>query len=278
MSNMQPTTEQIATLESRLAALEAQPSTALARGHVHGLTLSNDTGSPNTHITVAVGKCRDRDDSVDLNLGSPLTKNLGAAWSAGDGGGALDTGAKANSTAYHWFLIYNPTSLAYDILASASLSNPVLPTGFTKYRRLGAVITNASGNIRAFLQKKNYFSFKPAGRLLDISAASNASPSAFIRQVGVPTGKKFHTHFYFLATGSASASQWDAVLDPDDGIPTNNQATDYGQIDRNSSNRRNGTLWQWTDSNRQVYTISNDASAVITLMVLGWNDDLESFE
>jgi hypothetical protein len=86
-------------------------------------------------------------------------KRIDAAWAAGTNQGGLDTGTVANSTWYYVWAIYNPTTDAAGYLLSASPTSPTMPSGYDYKVRIGEVVTNSSGSIRAFVQNGDKFSF-----------------------------------------------------------------------------------------------------------------------
>ena len=61
----------------------------------------------------------------------------------------LDTGAIAPNIPYYLFAIYNQTTQASSVIASASKTAPTLPAGFTKKKYIGACHTNGSSEIRS---------------------------------------------------------------------------------------------------------------------------------
>lgn len=63
------------------------------------------------------------------------TINLASA----NGISALDTGTIANNTWYYVHAIYNPTTVTWKALLSASFSAPTMPSGYTARVRLGTV-------------------------------------------------------------------------------------------------------------------------------------------
>src|SRR5438046_403576 len=69
--------------------------TGLPAGHIFGLGMSN-AADANNDITVAAGKCRSEDDTEDLVLAAPITKQLDAGWAVGNNAGGLNTGAEAS--------------------------------------------------------------------------------------------------------------------------------------------------------------------------------------
>ena len=130
-------------------------------GYRSGFKLSNNTTDANNDMDIAAGKCRSDDDTTDIILPSAITKQLDAAWAAGNNQGCLDTGSKANNTWYYRWVISKDNGLDPDILFSTSRSSPTMPPGYTKKRLLnGAVRTDGSANNRGIVQVGNLFLFK----------------------------------------------------------------------------------------------------------------------
>lgn len=134
---------------------------AFPRSYLAGFTLSNSTSgeTPDADhdIDIAAGECRDSTHTANIVLASSMTKQLDASWASGNFAGGLDGGEVQADTWYHVFVIKNPTSAAVDVLFSTSATAPTLPNGYTKFRRLGSVRTDASANILAFKQYGNKF-------------------------------------------------------------------------------------------------------------------------
>ncbi len=122
------------------------------------ITIANNSTDANNDIDFSGGNFVFSDFSGEAYV-SAMTKRLDANWTAGTNQGGLDTGTKANSTWYYCYTIYNPTTQASDFLFSASATSPTLPSGFTKLKYIGSILTNSGGNIIAFKQVDNYFYF-----------------------------------------------------------------------------------------------------------------------
>ena len=93
-------------------------------------------------------------------LCTAITKTLQAsgAWTAGTGQNGLDTGARANSTWYNIFEIVKNSDNTSDILYSPSRTAPTVPSGYTLVAWIGAIRTDASGNIdQNYLAKRTNF-------------------------------------------------------------------------------------------------------------------------
>jgi hypothetical protein len=129
----------------------------LPTAYIGGLILSNDSGDPDNDVNITAGSCRGAADDANLRLASEITKQIDAAWSAGDDAGGMDTGVVAASTLYAVWLIKNPTTDVVDALFSLNFSAPTMPSGYTKKRLIGAVKTDSSTDIIQFLHSGDEF-------------------------------------------------------------------------------------------------------------------------
>jgi hypothetical protein len=114
-------------------------------GFIHGfkaIWVSNST------IQILSGFCRNSDDDGFIEYsGAPKTLSITSS-----GLNGLDTGSEASSTWYYTYVIYNPTTSTVNGLISASSTSPTLPSGYTKYRRIGSFYNDSGSNIRVFSQ------------------------------------------------------------------------------------------------------------------------------
>jgi len=118
------------------------------------ITISNNATTPNSKIDFIAGVMNFDDGYGQINT-SAMTGDLANAFGTSDG--MLDTGTRANTSDYSLFAIYNPTTGIIKPLASLSRTAPTMPSGYTKKDYRGKILTNASGNIIAFLQYKDRF-------------------------------------------------------------------------------------------------------------------------
>lgn len=119
------------------------------------ITIANGTDSDHD-IDFTAGNFDFDDQSGQATL-SAITKQIDAAWAEGTNAGGLDTGTVAADTFYYLFAIYNPTTQTSDALFSASKTGPTLPSGYTKKKYVGSVLTNGSANLVGFRQVGNRF-------------------------------------------------------------------------------------------------------------------------
>lgn len=162
--------------------LVSQYETPLPRGHLFGLTLSNNAGDATNDIDFAAGSARNSTDFQNLVLASAMTKQLDVAWAAGSAAGGRMSAAAIADTTYHCFIIGKPdgtTDVGFDVSATA----PTLPTGYTTFRRLGSIM-RISGAIKAFTQLGDRFTW--AISVLDLSVA--VARAMAVLAVTIPLG------------------------------------------------------------------------------------------
>jgi hypothetical protein len=201
-----------------LRCIRAKRFSALPVNYITGFILQNNATDATNDINVTPGKCRDATDSVDIVLNTGLTKQLDAVWAAGNGAGMRDSTVGAlTDTWWHIWVIYNATTGAVDVwtTASGNLSSPVLPSGWTHRRRIGA-IQRAGGVIKQFRQLGGeYFSWNaPIFEGNDVQQV--AGQSGYIG-ASVPTGMKMLGNFVWRGYGTTGGSVW-CMRDPDSDV------------------------------------------------------------
>jgi hypothetical protein len=159
----------------------ATPSPVM-HGYLNGAQMS--TAGSSTTMSIAAGQAADSTNAVNINLASAINKTT-SAWVAGSGNGGLDTGSIAASTWYYFYLI-STTGGTTDVVFSLNNSAPSLPSGYTYYRYIGGMITNASSQWQSFKQVGRVFYW--ATPTSDISATGNASANT--GTLVVPRGRK----------------------------------------------------------------------------------------
>jgi hypothetical protein len=248
-------------------------------GSLYGLNTSNTPGLTTSSISVAVGQARDSSNSKNILVTAPIAKLLTANFAAGSGNGGRFGGVLANGQTWFVFVILNPVTGAVDVGFDQSPTAPTMPAGYTKFRRIGAILLEAaSTQIRQYIQTGDWFKLKT--RSSDYAVQANGGAASF-RLVTVPVGIKVEGEFYFQSTGSAQTFL-SGIFDPDFGLPAAfGGATQWAQVRRDGFAHWQGgyvsyvttIVRQFTDTTGHVYTFSNDAGDVIALGVLGWRDD-----
>lgn len=174
------------------------------RGHIAGLRVSNNAADPDNDIDIAPGEAADSTGTHLLRLTSTLTKRLDATWAEGDGEGGLDTGSKAADTTYHVHLIRKDADGTVDALFSASADSPVLPSGWSAFRRIFSVLTDADGDIRAFTQVGD----RVVWREWTQDAAASFTNVASLVTVTVPQGISVEADLQLTSPGENSRYIW----------------------------------------------------------------------
>lgn len=141
-----------------------------------------------TTITVNTGITADSTLQRTMKLSTALTKST-SGWAAGNAGG-LDTGTIAANTGYHWYLIFNQTTGAMDVVFSATatpLAGPTLmPSGYTHFKWIGWTFANASNQWIKFANINDEFIWDAP--LNAVGGTVNPGTAAVNRVVSSPPG------------------------------------------------------------------------------------------
>jgi hypothetical protein len=116
--------------------------------YLSGMGLTNGTDSDHD-VDFAAGYARDSTDSANL-IGTALTKQIDAAWTAGDAAGGLFSGTVATTTTYYVFAIKKDSDSSVDYGFDTSSTAANIPSGYTYYRHLDTITTDGSANIEPF--------------------------------------------------------------------------------------------------------------------------------
>lgn len=169
------------------------------RGYLSGFILVWTSG---TSISIGGGVATDSTFAAYISMPGAMSKTT-AAWAAGGGNGALDTGTFAASKTYFWFAIRNPTNALVDVLFSLSPNAPTLPSGYTQFRRIGATLTDVSPVFLNFMQDGDTFSLASP-----IAAAGVVNPGtvAFALQLNTPGGIRLEAKVFIGVLANSGAA------------------------------------------------------------------------
>jgi hypothetical protein len=241
-------------------------------GFLFGLTLANNGTDATNDIDIAIGKCRDSTDAVNLVLASILTKRLDAAWTVGTNQGGLDTGAIGNNT-YHIWLIKRSDTGVVDALFSLSTSVPTMPANYDFKRRIGAIV-RSSGAILGFVQDHDDFVLKAP-----IAAAVMTNPGigAVTKTINAPTGIRVKAHLAvvgFCTGGSSPGAIYISDLSVTD-VAAGSTNFSISAYNASAVTFQNGaTVFIYTNTSAQVRVriqFSN-ADTQIYISTIGWTD------
>lgn len=247
------------------AAARTNISAAL-KGHIFGLTLSNNGTDATNDIDIAAGEAASTETNpVLMVLASALTKRLDAAWAVGTNQGGLDTGSIANTT-YHVWLIQRSDTGVVDALFSTSATSPTMPTNYDRKRRIGSVM-RASAAIRAFKQDGDVFSLTTGV----VDRNSTAAYSSALLTLTVPAGIECFplcTHAAHVNTGTINQALGSASAGSTTAQVNGISDTNYG---RNDS--ANLPIFK-TNTSSQLYYSQAVADTLIaaSITTVGWVD------
>lgn len=273
-------TTQLATTAFVQAALAALINASPA-GYLTGLTLSNNAGNPNTQVDFAAGRARDIGNAYDLVLAAPMTKTLQAAggFAAGTGNNGLFSGAKANNTWYHCFVIRKTSDGSIDVGFDTSLTAANIPAGYSGYRRLGAIRTDGAGNIMGFIQSGEDFWWKAAIADVNVTNLGTASASYTI---STPPGMSLTADLMVYAGGGGSNDSnvllrsphgTDVAPPAQSAQPTSAPAT-VANIASIAEGGYGQHLRVLTNTSSQVAARSATANSTLIIWTRGWRDQL----
>jgi|GEM_PF-1700523 len=239
---------------------------SLLRSYLAGLTLSA-AGSTAT-FGIAAGIAMDSTNANMMTLASAYTKTT-SAWAVGSGNGAIDTGAIANTTWYHVYLIQRIDTGVTDILFSLSASSPTMPTNYTLFRRIGSMRTDGSAQWVKFSQLGDEFLWSVA--FGDV-AVSNLGTSATLYTLTVPTGVQVNALFR-AAFKNGAVNVVGIVTSPDESDQGTAAATGMGTFNGPVlGNYTIATLNVRTNTSAQIRARSDTASSTFNVSTYGWVD------
>jgi hypothetical protein len=197
-----------------LSGSPTEPNQAATKSYVDSnfssrITTSNNATDANNDIDFSAGNIQFLDGSGQAAYAGG-TGQLDVLF--GTGNGMLATGTKAINSTYHLYIVSNLTTgvskplAILGILGTAPNPTSVLPSGFTKFQKVGSVMTDGSGNIRGFTRTGNDFSWKT--EIYDLAGVSQASASETLRTLTVPAGisTRVYIDFYTACSGVGAAA------------------------------------------------------------------------
>ena len=218
---------------------------------VHGLTLSNNADDPNNKIDIAPGRARG--NGVTVVNPATITAALGAV---------------APNTTYHIHALRSNATGEFKVTADVSPTSPYIEPGYTRVQRLGAIVTDGSGNIRPFVQRGNEFRYNTVAGISEYVATGNRAKAPIT--VTLPTGARIVGIFEATIANMTSNDSYIELYDGDNP----NVVTRFGMQDLNVSMRYSGEARQFTNASAQIQLAVVNGHSVKTsaLRTLGWID------
>ena len=120
-----------------IAAALASFEPAMPMGYIYGI----DVRVFSSTFSIDRGRCRDGSNRYDMLKTGSHTIDINAT-----GVGGLDTGAKEDGRWYYAFVIHGDSVGSPHVMVSANPFSPTLPTGYTRYRRVGSGLLRSGNN------------------------------------------------------------------------------------------------------------------------------------
>lgn len=236
------------------------------RSLLAGLTMSPAGGSAT--MPIAAGQCADS-TNAELMLLAAINKTT-AAWVVGTGNGGLDTGAIANATWYHFYVITRVDTGVVDVVFSLNAVSPTLPANYTLFRRIGAGFTNGAAQWVKFLQVGDDFTWDV---LVQDVAATNPGVAAVVRTLTVPTGLVVQAKIVYSDQNNTTNHY--ALVTALSQTDTTPSATAYTtNVNFGALQGRDISLTIATNTSAQIRTRQSASGAAdpVTINTIGWID------
>lgn len=249
------------------------------RGHLAGLTLTNNAVDTEHDLDIAVGEASsDATTAMRMILSTGITKRFDATFVAGTGNGGFASGeAIPTSGTIHIWLIAKADGTV-DVFANNHASSglsPALPATFTHKRRIASWTTDASANLDQIVQNGNFFGRKSPANSINVTDPGTA---AVLRALSVPLGIRVMARLsIYVEESTAPGNNGVLVSDPaaTDVAPSLAAFSIYGSI--LGSGVASGTLDVMTDTSAQVRVRQSRSNANIAMRgtTIGWFDPLD---
>lgn len=192
-----------------------------------------------------------------------------ASWALGSGNGALDTGAIANSTWYHVWLIQRSDTAVVDILLSLSATAPTMPASYDRKRLIGSMLTDGSAQWVKFFQLGNDFLWDVPVRTQDSLAPAANTPTLYVQKT--PTGLKCIANIDF-SYGALAGGEVMLLNSPEvaSQTPGGIHFTARSQGAAGSGFIFSSTTYIRTDTSAQIRFSGESSANSISLVTRGW--------
>lgn len=152
---------------------------------IYGYTITKDSNSPTNTILVSAGSCYDS------------TKNVVLASTVSQ---SKQNSSQGANTTYYVYVIGDDVGNQIDILISTLSVTPNLPSGYTKFRRIGSYTTNSSSSIN-IIKSNGYSSSIPNAKATIIDYYQSGSSWYRIWSDGwIEQGGQLHNTTNYVAT------------------------------------------------------------------------------
>jgi hypothetical protein len=251
---------------SFIAQLYATQVANNLRAYLAGCTMS--TAGSSATMSIAAGIAMDSTNAAMMTLAA-LGKTT-SAWAVGTGNGGIDTGAIANSTWYHFYVIRRPDTGVVDVIFSTSASAPTLPASYTQYRRIGSGKTNGSAQWTKFVQVGDEFLWDVG--VLDVNSTTQSS-TAVLYTLSVPTGVQVQAFYNAISSDAGTPSLLFTSPDESDQAPSATAAP-LNSVNgiSNATGNTGGEYRTRTNTSAQIRVRATASVAFFRIATRGWVD------
>ncbi len=242
----------------------AQPSISVEKAFWPKISNAADADHD---ITFSAGNIYDSTGALVISLPADITKQIDAAWSDGTTSGGLFSGTVAADTTYHCFLIVKDSDGSIDAGFDTDPNAANIPSGYTAYRRIHDIETDASANIKAFTQNGDRITLTAPDLIVSTGSPGTSgvlikvAPSGPIKDADVEVFVENTSTTRVLVT---SPSQADAAPDSTSQSITVGVAGTFGNITRSMA----------TDSSGRIrYRLNLGTVTGFRIRSVGWRDD-----
>lgn len=239
------------------------------KNYISGLEISSHLDADHD-IVVALGCATDSSNTYMMPVTSAFVKKIDEAWAAGSAQGGMFSGAgtvQAN-TWYHVFLIRADATGVIDAGFDTSITAANIPMGYTAYRRISSVYTDASANITPFTQHGGTTRWKVA---FNNYGAAPPNTDAVTQGVTAPPGVQTEAILgatYAYASGDAG---YLLITSPEETDTVPSPAAMDAIV---SADGAFNSLYKkvWTNTSSQVRWRSTSTTTTVYLFTQGWVD------
>lgn len=239
-------------------------------------TISNNVTDATNDIDFSAGYAFSTDATNWPMVGSALTKQLDAAWSVGNNAGGRMSAAAIANTTYHCFQIRRPDTGVVDYGFDVSATAPTLPTNYTQFRRIGALV-RVGGVIKPFVQNGNLFMFKNPSTDVNVTNPGTAAVTRTLTvPLGIPVRAQLNVGYGTAAASDNPGSIYISDLSLTDLAPSGAVASSVLIYDTNAGIPAGGAQVQvMTNTSAQVRSRLQFSGAGTSFQILtnGWIDD-----
>lgn len=243
-------------------------------GFISGLVPSNAADTDHD-VTLSTGVATSDGGTFLMTLSSPITKQIDAVWAVGNNVGGLFSGATlAADSTFHMFLIRRASDGVIDAGFDDNISATNIPGGWTAFRRVTSVSTNASSNIRNFVATEigwGSLLVQWTAPLLDLD--STTATTASLVTLNIPGGLKFMARYNSFTDHVGGGNTATYFSDPDTpDLAPSTTAAPLAQLSDGTSVAQISQIETQTNTSSQIRRRSSTAAQTIRISVLGYTD------